>query len=60
MGQIFDFLMIVGFVAILAVFVVGFSGQMMVKHKEKLEEDEKRRKENEEYEANKNKDKIND
>jgi len=60
MGQIFDILMIVGFVAILAVFVIGFSGQMMVKHKEKLEEDEKRRKENEEYEVNKNKDKIND
>jgi len=60
MGQIFDVLMIVGFVAILAVFVIGFSGQMMVKHKEKLEEDEKRREENKEYEANKSKDNIND
>ena len=60
MGQVFDFLMILGFVAILAVFVIGFSGQMMVKHKKKLEEDDKRTEENKKYEANKSKDKIND
>jgi|GEM_PF-4432208 len=46
MGEIFDTIMIVGFVAILAVFVIGFNGQMMVKHKKKLEEDERRTKEN--------------
>jgi uncharacterized membrane protein YqiK len=59
MSGIIDVIVIVIFVALLAVFIIGFNRQMLAKQKERLEESKKYRK-NKKNEDNKSEDDIND
>ncbi len=56
MGGIVDTIVIILFVAILAMFVIGFNRQMLDKHKDRLKEKEEYKKNKD----NKSKDDIND